>query len=78
MNYMIYPEISTFEELIKTNKTLKANLIIYNADNNEVFGFSQDFNDANVLKILKSEVEVNGVKFFDTHRIFCNLPNIAI
>ena len=78
MNYMIYPDISSFEELIKINKILKSNLIIYNSNNNEIFGFSQDFNDANVLKILKSEVEVDGFKFFDTHRIVCDLPNIAI
>ena len=51
---------------------------IYNSNNNEIFGFSQDFNDANVLKILKSEVEIDGFKFFDTHRIVCDLPNIAI
>ena len=53
MNYMIYPNTSSFEELIKINKTLKANLIVYNADNHELFGFSQDYNDANVLKILE-------------------------
>ena len=87
MNYMIYPNTSSFEELIKINKTLKANLIVYNADNHELFGFSQDYNDANVLKILEyntyptiDQLDYNSNGYF-YHNIFkfnSDLPHIAI
>ena len=73
MNYMIYPETSSFEELIKLNKILKANLIVYNADNQELFGFSQDYNDANVLKIL----EYNNSEY-NIYKFKSDLPHMAI
>lgn len=69
INYKI--DRSDLEILLDRAKLLKSNIIVHSKTKHIFFGLSQDYQDANVLKILKPNEK------YDIKHLSDNFPNIA-